>query len=70
MDRPFNEVKQSMVCHMPLDLAIVVDDGLQVDGTPERPSFVSRSLEKGAEDRVIRDAAATMYNGGTDTVSL
>ncbi|KAL1672538.1 cytochrome P450 [Schizophyllum commune] len=50
VDRPFNEVKQSMV-----------------DGTPERPSFVSRSLEKGAEDRVIRDAAATMYNGGTDT---
>ncbi|KAL1718356.1 cytochrome P450 [Schizophyllum commune] len=50
VDRPFNEVKQSMV-----------------DGTPERPSFVSQSLEKGAEDRVIRDAAATMYNGGTDT---
>ncbi|KAL1725527.1 cytochrome P450 [Schizophyllum commune] len=50
VDRPFNEVKQSMV-----------------DGTPERPSFVSRSLEKGGEDRVIRDAAATMYNGGTDT---
>ncbi|KAL1742443.1 cytochrome P450 [Schizophyllum fasciatum] len=51
MDRPFYEIKQSMV---------------RMTGHQE-PSFVSRSLQKGADDRVIRDAAATMYNGGTDT---
>ncbi|KAL1718354.1 cytochrome P450 [Schizophyllum commune] len=37
------------------------------DGNSETPSFVARSLKKGGEDRAVRDAAATMYNGGTDT---
>ena len=41
----------------------------QADGNSETPSFVARSLKKGGEDRAVRDAAATMYNGGTDTVS-
>ena len=41
----------------------------QANGNSETPSFVARSLKKGGEDRAVRDAAATMYNGGTDTVS-
>ncbi|KAL1672541.1 cytochrome P450 [Schizophyllum commune] len=49
--RPFNVVKK-VWC---------------VDRNPEKPSFVSRSLKKGGEDRAVRDAVATMYNGGTDT---
>ncbi|KAI4524701.1 cytochrome P450 [Schizophyllum commune Tattone D] len=34
---------------------------------PPTSSFTFNSLEKGADESVIRDAAATMYNGGTDT---
>ncbi|KAL1751241.1 cytochrome P450 [Schizophyllum commune] len=37
------------------------------NGTPPTPSFTLNSLEKSADEAVIRDAAATMYNGGTDT---
>ncbi|KAL1718352.1 cytochrome P450 [Schizophyllum commune] len=37
------------------------------NGTPPTPSFTINSLEKSADEAVIRDAAATMYNGGTDT---
>ncbi|KAL1702540.1 cytochrome P450 [Schizophyllum commune] len=37
------------------------------DGNSETPSFVARSLKKGGEDQAVRDAAATTYNGGTDT---
>ncbi|KAL1750225.1 cytochrome P450 [Schizophyllum commune] len=37
------------------------------NGNSETPSFVARSLKKGGEDQAVRDAAATMYNGGTDT---
>ncbi|KAL1748612.1 cytochrome P450 [Schizophyllum fasciatum] len=51
-DRPFLEVKQSMV---------------RVEGVPLMPSFTSLSLEKGVEDEVIRDAAGTLYNAAADT---
>ncbi|KAL1672543.1 cytochrome P450 [Schizophyllum commune] len=34
---------------------------------PPTSSFTFNCLEKGADESVIRDAAATMYNGGTDT---
>lgn len=33
------------------------------------PSFTSMALEKGVDDDIVRDAAGTMYNAGTDTVS-
>ncbi|KAI5888148.1 cytochrome P450 [Schizophyllum commune H4-8] len=36
-------------------------------GASPTPSFALNSIEKGADESVIRDAAATMYNGGTDT---
>uniref|UniRef100_D8QCV5 Cytochrome P450 n=1 Tax=Schizophyllum commune (strain H4-8 / FGSC 9210) TaxID=578458 RepID=D8QCV5_SCHCM len=37
---------------------------------PLMPSFTSIALEKGVEDDIIRDAAGTMYNAGTDTTMV
>ncbi|KAL1725532.1 cytochrome P450 [Schizophyllum commune] len=37
------------------------------DGSFPAQSFVRTTLEKGGDERAIRDAAATMYNAATDT---
>ncbi|KAL1751253.1 cytochrome P450 [Schizophyllum commune] len=37
------------------------------NGAPRTPSFAFDALANGADDIAIRDAAATMYNAGTDT---
>ncbi|KAL1702542.1 cytochrome P450 [Schizophyllum commune] len=50
VDKPFREVKESMI-----------------NGSPPTLSFTLNSLEKGADEVAARDAAATIYNGGTDT---
>lgn len=50
-ERPFREVKE----------------GMPVGDVPLAPSFVSSALEKGVDDDIVRDAAATMYMAGTDT---
>ncbi|KAL1682657.1 cytochrome P450 [Schizophyllum commune] len=34
------------------------------------PSFTSMALEKGVDDDIVRDAAGTMYNAGTDTTMV
>ncbi|KAL1742445.1 cytochrome P450 [Schizophyllum fasciatum] len=41
-----------------------------LDGGPSKPCFTMNALEKGIDDVAIRDAAATMYNGGTDTTVI
>ncbi|TRM58958.1 cytochrome P450 [Schizophyllum amplum] len=56
VDRPFNRVKNSMV--------------RAANGQPVNPSFTSIALEKGVDDAVIRDAAATMYLAGADTTAV
>ncbi|TRM59642.1 cytochrome P450 [Schizophyllum amplum] len=40
------------------------------NGMPVNPSFTSIALEKGVDDAVIRDAAATMYLAGADTTAV
>ena len=67
VDTPFSEVKNNVRrvqsspdCYL---------HSLKLCEAPFAPSVASLALEKGVGEDVIKDACATMYMAGTDTVS-